>query len=109
MQDWLIAFVIGVGFGVVIGIKIARDSNKKVPVRGGVLAQTFHYLACASLTGMLPFIIAGLIVGRAFLALFGTALGFLAVTAVMLLIYAVIERKAPEGKKASHLIEDIGI
>lgn len=108
MADWLIAFVIGIAFGIVIGIKIARDSNKKVPVRGGVLAQVFHYLACASLTGMVPFIIAGLVVGLAFLALFGTALGFLGVTALMLLIYAVIERKAPEGPKASHLIEEIG-
>lgn len=92
MGDWLIAVFIGAALGLLLGIKIARDSNARQPVRGGVLAQTFHYLACAGLTGMVPFIISGIVVGLSFLALFGTAVGFLALTVAFLLIYAAFER-----------------
>jgi hypothetical protein len=95
MSDWLIAVLIGAALGLLIGIKIARDSNARQPVRGGALAQTFHYLACSGLTGMLPFIITGIIVGLPALLLFGTAVGFLALTAVFLLLDAAIERGLP--------------
>ncbi len=94
MNDWLIAVLIGVVLGLALGVKIARDSNAEQPVRGGMLAQVFHYLACAGLSGMLPFIIAGIIVGLPFVKLFGTALGFLALTAVFLLVHAGTERTA---------------
>ncbi|RPJ02357.1 MAG: hypothetical protein EHM39_02045 [Chloroflexi bacterium] len=101
MADWLISLFIGIALGLVLGIKIARDSNKKQPVRGGVVAQVIHYLACSGLTGMLPFIIAGLIVGLPFLVLFGTAVGFLVMTGVFLLLLAVFERaKSSPGAAA---------
>lgn len=92
MNDWLIALFIGAAVGLVIGIKIARDSNKKLAVTGGPLAQLFHYLASAALTGTMPYVITGLIVGLSFLKLFGTAVGFLAVAALSLLIYGIFER-----------------
>lgn len=92
MNDWLIAILIGAAIGLALGVKIARDSNAKQPVRGGALAGVFHYLACAGLSGMLPFIIAGIIVGLPFLKLFGTAVGFLAATAAFLLVHAGAER-----------------
>lgn len=107
MGDWLLAVLIGAGVGLLLGVKIARDSHSNIPVMGGPLAQAFHYLACVGLAGMLPFIITGLIVGLHFLELFGTALGFLAYTGLMLICYAAIEQNAPEVKR-SHLIEDIG-
>jgi ABC-type Fe3+ transport system permease subunit len=91
MEHWVIAVLIGLVFGLVIGVKIARDSNRKLPVQGAI-AQVFHYLACAGLASMLPFIVAGIVVGLRFLALFGTAVGFLALTAVFLLVYAGFER-----------------
>ena len=100
MSEWIIAVLIGAACGLVLGVKIARDSEAKQPLQGGPLARVFHYLACASLTGMLPFIIAGIIVGLAFLALFGTALGFLAVTAVLLILHAVFERGATASTAA---------
>jgi hypothetical protein len=99
MTDWLIAVIIGVALGLLLGIKIARDSNHKQPILGGVLAQVFHYLACSGLTAMLPFILAGIIVGLPFLALFGTALGFLALTATCMLLYAAFER--PQAASAA--------
>lgn len=92
MENWLIAVLIGAALGLLLGIKIARDSNKKQPVRGGLLAQVFHYIACSGLSGMLPFVIAGIIIGLPFLALFGTAVGFLVLTGVSLLVYATFDR-----------------
>ena len=94
MSDWLIAVLIGIASGLVIGIKIARDSNAKLRVTGGPLAQVFHYLASASLTSMLPYIITGIIVGLSFLTLFGTAIGFLVLAGLFLLLYGVFERSA---------------
>jgi hypothetical protein len=91
MENWLIAVIVGAALGLLLGIKIARDSNKKQPVHGA-LAHVFHYIACSGLSGMLPFIIAGVIIGLPFLALFGTAVGFLALTGVSLLVYASVDQ-----------------
>jgi ABC-type Fe3+ transport system permease subunit len=91
MEHWVIAVIIGAAFGLVIGVKIAHDSHRKQPVQGRI-ARVFHYLACAGLASMLPFIIAGIVIGLGFLALFSTAVGFLALTAVFLLVYAGFER-----------------
>ena len=99
MEHWVIAVVIGAAFGLMIGVKIARDSHRKQPVQGSI-AQVFHYLACAGLASMLPFIIAGIVVGLRFLALFGTAVGFLALTAVFLLVYAGFERASGTPSEA---------
>lgn len=92
MTHWLIAVIIGLAIGLAIGVRIARESSRKQPITGGLLAKMFHYLACAGLSTMLPFIIVGIIAGLSFLALFGTAVGFLAVTGLCLLIYAGFER-----------------
>jgi len=94
MNDWLIAVLIGLAIGLLLGIKIARDSHRKQPVLGGILAQVFHYLACASMTTMLPFIITGIVVGLSFFKLFGTAVLFLAFTAIFLLVDVLLERMA---------------
>ncbi|MBN2303280.1 MAG: hypothetical protein JXQ72_02305 [Anaerolineae bacterium] len=102
MNSWLLAIIIGAACGLVIGVKIARDSNREQPVLGGLLAQVFHYLACAGLTGMPPFIIAGIIVGLSFLKLFGTAVGFLAVTGMLLLIYAAVEPSQSQSAPTRH-------
>ena len=92
MHNWLIAVVIGAVLGALIGIRIARSSNAKQPVQGGLPAQVFHYFACAGFSSTVPFVITGLVVGLSFWALFGTAVGFLALTAIFLLIYAGFER-----------------
>jgi ABC-type Fe3+ transport system permease subunit len=91
MENWAIAVLIGAAFGMVIGIGIARDSHRKQPVQGSI-ARIFHYLACAGLASMLPFIVAGIVFGLRFLVLFGTAVGWLALTAIFLLVYAGFEQ-----------------
>jgi hypothetical protein len=100
MNEWLIAVLIGAAIGLVLGIKIARDSNRKEPVLGGLVAHIAHYFACAGMSSTVPFIITGIIVGLHFLALFLTAVGFLALTGIMLLVDAVIERNAPRRTSA---------
>ncbi|HML21339.1 MAG TPA: hypothetical protein PKD09_06820 [Aggregatilinea sp.] len=94
MGNWLLALLFGVMVGLALGVKIAQDSNKKQPVRGGAVAQTFHYLACAAMMSVLPFIILGIVLGLKFLVLFGTGLGLLALTGLCLLLEASIERGA---------------
>jgi hypothetical protein len=94
MVDWLIAVVIGVVLGLAQGILIARQANRREPVRGGALGQTLHYLACAGLTSTLPFIVAGLIIGLRFVVLFATAVGFLAITFGLLVACVMVERDA---------------
>lgn len=97
MNEWLIALVIGAALGLVIGIKIARDSNEKEPVKGGAVAQLIHYLACAMLTSVPPYIITGLILGVGFIQLAGTGVVMLALTYAFLLLLATFERPAPSA------------
>ncbi len=49
MTDWVIAVLIGVGVGLLLGIKIAHDSNARQPVLGGIPARLFHYLGLRGL------------------------------------------------------------
>ena len=101
MNDWILAVIVGVALGAVIGVKVSRDSIKKEPVRGGTLPQVMNYLASTSLTSVLPFVIAGLVVGLRFLTLFGTALGLIALTAVFLLIFGAVEPPVIEAEEGA--------
>jgi hypothetical protein len=95
MSDWMAALLIGAAVGLLVGIKIARDSHAKERVRGGTAASAFHYLACAGMSTTIPFIFAGIVAGLPFVRLFGTAVGILVVTFAFLLGYAASERGAP--------------
>lgn len=94
MNEWLIAVLIGVAFGLVIGIKIARDSHQKEPIKGGAPAQAVHYLAGALLTSVPPFAISGIIIGLSIVKLLGTGIVLLGATYGCLLILATFERPA---------------
>jgi hypothetical protein len=100
MGDWLVAVLIGAGCGLALGIKIARGSLKVHPIQSGILAQAFHYLACAGLTSVLPFVLVGVVVGVPALKVIGTGVGFLALSFVFLLCYAVLERSASASSPA---------
>jgi len=95
MSDWLWAVIIGVAFGLVIGVKLARDSKRKQGLRGGAVSEVLHMLACAGVASVLPFIIAGIVLGLPFLTLLGTGVGFLAFVALALLAFAALEQAAP--------------
>ncbi len=95
MSDWLLSVIIGVAIGLAIGVRLARDSKKKQGLRGGMLSAALHYLACAGIVGVLPFILAGLVLGLPFLTLVGTGVGFLALVALILLVFGALEQAAP--------------
>lgn len=101
MSDWLLAVMIGAAFGLVIGIKVARDSARKEPVRGGTLAQAMNYLGSAGLTSILPFVIAALVIGLPAVQLIGTILGLTAVTFVFLLVYGAVEPPKPPAEEGA--------
>jgi len=95
VSDWLLAVLIGAAFGLAIGVRLARDSKQKQGLRGGAASEVLHYLACAGIASVLPFVIAGLALGLRFLTLVGTGVGFLAFVALVLLAFATVENAAP--------------
>jgi len=95
VSDWLLAVLIGAAFGLAIGVRLARDSKQKQGLRGGVVSEALHYLACAGIASVLPFVIAGIVLGLRFLTLLGTGVGFLAFVALVLLAFAAVENAAP--------------
>lgn len=95
MSDWLLAVLIGIALGLVIGVKLARDSKKKQGLRGGAASEALHYLACAGIASVLPFVLAGIVLGLPFLTLLVTGAGFLAIVALALLIFAALEQTSP--------------
>lgn len=95
MSDWLWAVVIGAAIGLAIGVRLARDSKKKQGLRGGAASEALHYLACAGIASVLPFVITGIVLGLPFLTLLGTGAGFLAFVALVLLAFAALEQAAP--------------
>jgi hypothetical protein len=94
-NDWPTALLIGVTIGAVIGIFVARQSLKEQAIRGGLLAQVLHYLACAMLSSTTAFIVTAIVVGVPFLQMFGTAVGIIIVGAVLVLGYGYVEANAP--------------
>lgn len=94
MTDWETAMLIGLALGLILGYQISRDSAAKEPVRGGMLAHVFHYLACVTLTSAPVFVISGVILGVGFIWLVLSALGLVGITALFLLVHAAIERQA---------------
>ena len=95
MSDWLLAVMIGAAFGLAIGVKLARDSKQKKGLRGGAASEALHYVACAGIASVLPFVIAGIVLGLPFPTLIGTGVGFLAFVALVLLAFAALENAAP--------------
>lgn len=93
---WSTAVLIGLACGAVIGLYLRQQSLKEKKIYGGLPAEIFHYLSCAMVGSMTPFIIAAIVNGIAFLTMFGTAVGFLVLGAAMVVVYGVFESQAPE-------------
>ncbi len=94
MDNALLVFVIGLAVALVFGYYVAQRSSKQQKIQGGLPAQVFHYIGAAAIAGVLPAILASLILGQGFRTAFPFAVGFLLTGWVSLMIYAILERPA---------------
>jgi hypothetical protein len=101
MDRALLALLTGLGCGLVYGLYIARKSARQQPIYGRAGAKFFHYLASVGMGGILPVVLASLLLGQGFRTAFPLALAFLLVVWVSLMIYAVLERPALKEKQAT--------
>ncbi|HLV36099.1 MAG TPA: hypothetical protein VKY59_13325 [Spirillospora sp.] len=94
MDTPVLAFLIGLGFALVLGYFTARGSARREKIYGGQAALIFHYIGAATVTGVLPVVLASLILGGGFGLAFPLAVSFMLTGFVALLIFAAIERPA---------------
>jgi hypothetical protein len=94
MDNAVLALLIGLACALGLGYFTARGSARREKIYGGQLALVFHYLGAAAMTGVLPVVLASLILGQGFGLAFPLGVSFLATSFVALLLFAVIERPA---------------
>jgi hypothetical protein len=99
MDRTLLALLIGLGCGLVLGYFTARSSAKREKIYGGQAALIFHYIGAAAVTGVLPLVLASLIVGGGFGTAFPLAVSFMLTGFLSLVIFAIVEQPA----RASHV------
>jgi hypothetical protein len=94
MDQLQLALMIGLACGAILGYFVARRSNQRDKIDGGMWAQVFHYIGASSVVGILPTVLTCLILGLGFRTAFPLALTFLLTGWIALMIYAVFERSA---------------
>jgi hypothetical protein len=94
MNNAILALAIGVSIAVVGGYNVAQKSSRQEKILGGPAARTFHFIGAAALTGVLPVILASLLLGLGFSTALPFALAFVATGWIGLILYAVVERSA---------------
>lgn len=99
MSKEVIVPIIQVAIGLILGYFVARKSNAEQPVKGGTMAQIFHYLGAVTFVGVAPAVLLNALVLKLhFVPNVLSALAMLAVAGVFLIIYAVFE--APKSTSA---------
>ena len=92
MPNWVYPPLIGGVIGLILGYFVARKSAAEKPIRGGTVANIFHYLGAAAFVSVAPTVlIAAMIFRLGFARDLILAIGLLAISAVCLLIHAAIE------------------
>jgi hypothetical protein len=104
MDRTFIAFLIGLTIAVVFGTYVSRRSNRVQRVNGGMIALALHWIASSAIAGVLPVVLASLILGLGFSTAFPFGVAFLATGWAALVIYAVFERP----KRVQVMVEDRG-
>ncbi len=94
MNTPLLALIIGLGFGLTLGYFTARSSAKREKIYGGQQALIFHYIGASAVTGVLPVVLASLILGGGFGTAFPLAVSFMITGFLALVIFAAIEQPA---------------
>jgi hypothetical protein len=94
MDNAQLALLIGLGCGLVFGSFVARSSARREKIYGGTAALLFHYIGAAAVTGILPLVLASLILGGGFGLAFPLAVSFMLTGFAALVIFAAIENPA---------------
>ena len=88
-----IALIIGLIFGLLAGVFVARASHRRDPVRGGFIAIACHYLAASSAAAA-PVSVLGTVITRGLLTAVIVAISLTAAMYAFALLYAIAERPA---------------
>lgn len=94
MENAQVALLVGLGCAAALGYFTARSSARREKIYGGQAALIFHYIGAAAVTGVLPVVLASLILGGGFGTAFPLAVSFMITGFVALVIFAVIEQPA---------------
>ena len=95
MSKEVIVPIIQVAFGLIVGYFVARKSNAEKPIKGGTLAQVFHYLGAATFVAVAPSVLLnGIVLKLHFVPNVLSAMAMLAVAGIFLIIHAVFEAPA---------------
>jgi len=87
-------FIIAVVAGAILGFFLARASDRRKPIRPGVLNWLLHYVAAAAMTGIPVAVLSGLFIGHLFRGVL-IGLGCLVFSALALLAHGVYEYRNP--------------
>ncbi len=94
MDNVALAVLIGAVCGLIFGIPVTRRSISKEKIHGGKPAHVFHYIGTAAFVGVLPTVLASLVLHGGFIIALPLAFGMLAVSFGALFLFALIERPA---------------
>lgn len=94
MDNVVSALLIGAVCGLIFGIPITRRSISKEKIHGGKPAHVFHYIGTAAFVGVLPTVLASLVLRGGFSVALPLAFGLLTVSFGALFLFAIVERPA---------------
>lgn len=90
-DTYFTVMLIGSIVGLIFGVFLSQESVRRMPVRGGMMAHVFHYLAASTVATILPMVIIGLLSGLKILQLISMGILFSIGTAIFLFAYAFFE------------------
>lgn len=94
MDVRLLSVLIGITFGLIVGVFVARKSAAGDAVRGGAAPALFHYLACAAFSASFPSALVAIFTRQGIGGALLDGLGFALLSLAFTLVYAVFERPA---------------
>ncbi len=107
MDNLAFAPLIGLGFGVVFALFVARRSLNEKPVYSGAPAQVLHFLGVVAFCSMVPTVIATLILHGGFVRAVISALAWFALAFMLLVIFAALEKPASDIQALSSDNDDV--
>lgn len=94
-ERMMTVLLIGAVIGLLLGVLMARESQRRQPVRGGLLAQLFHYLGSAAYSALIPAILVAILAEMPILRVMATGLSFGVTAWLSLFLYGLFESSAP--------------